>query len=329
MKIVFNLMNCGLGNNGGSLTLIKSANTLQELGHEVYIIDSMENQYTWGELKVPHIIIKERKNIPNSDIILATGYNTWKHTLNLPNRCGKKYVWVRGWEIWNSSEKNIVSILSDKRIIKLVNSICLKNKLLSYKIQSYIIRPGNEFEDLYPMDMRNDDKIILGGLYHTRHMTKRSDWVIKTAKILKQKHKNIELYMFGTNKDPKNVVIDKYLSQPDIIEKNEFFNKINIFLTPSTLEGLHIVPQEAMMTGCPVVATNAEMSGTQDYMVHGVTGYISENNLDSFIHYTELLYKSSDTRKQMGREARKQIIKLGSREENMQTLIDFVMGIIK
>jgi len=31
----------------------------------------------------------------------------------------------------------------------------------------------------------------------------------------------------------------------------------------------------------------------------------------------------------MGREARKQIIKLGSREENMQTLIDFVMGIIK
>jgi len=40
MDIIFDLRNVGLGNNGGSLTLIKSGNTLQEMGHCVCFIDS-------------------------------------------------------------------------------------------------------------------------------------------------------------------------------------------------------------------------------------------------------------------------------------------------
>ena len=39
MRITFNLINCGLGNNGGTQTIVRSANTLRELGHDVFIID--------------------------------------------------------------------------------------------------------------------------------------------------------------------------------------------------------------------------------------------------------------------------------------------------
>ena len=152
MHIIFNLINVSLGNNGGSLTLIKSANTLKELGYDVSIIDSGKNQHTWTPLNVSHLKIKSVNDIPNGDIIIATGFNSWKHTLNLPERCGKKYTWVRGWELWNAPEKNIVSILSNTKMTKLVNSICLKNKLLSYKIESQIIYPGNDLEDIYPIN---------------------------------------------------------------------------------------------------------------------------------------------------------------------------------
>ena len=59
MRILFNSVNCGLGNNGGSSTIVHSANTLIELGHDVKIIDSMRNQFTWFELKAKHIVLKD------------------------------------------------------------------------------------------------------------------------------------------------------------------------------------------------------------------------------------------------------------------------------
>ena len=51
MKIIFDLRRVGLGHNGGSLTLIKSGNTLHDMGHEVTFIDSGRNQNKWVHLE--------------------------------------------------------------------------------------------------------------------------------------------------------------------------------------------------------------------------------------------------------------------------------------
>ena len=72
MKIVFNLMGVGLGNNGGSSTLIKSANTLFDLGENVVIADSGSSRYTWGPIKVPHMKLNNINEI-DGDIIIGTG----------------------------------------------------------------------------------------------------------------------------------------------------------------------------------------------------------------------------------------------------------------
>ncbi len=328
LKIIFNLVGVGLGNQGGSLTIIKSANILKKLGHEVIIINSGKNQHTWTPLYTKHLIIKAEENIPDADVVIATGFKSWKHTIKLSDRCGKKYVWLRGWEVWNSSEKNIISILSDKNMIKIVNSICLRNKLLSYKIKSHIIRPGNDFEDLFPTNTRQtNNNIILGGLYHIKHKTKRSDWIINITKSLKEKYNNIELHMFGSNKNPNNKIIDKYISQPNIIKKNKFFNNIDIFLSPSSLEGLHIVPQEAMMTGCSVVGTDADMSGTEDYLIDNYNGIISKDDFKSFSTNVEKLIKNEKMRFKFGKNARKTIEELGDRETNMKKLIKYLKGL--
>jgi len=321
VKIIFNLINVGLGNNGGSLTIIKSANELYHLGHDIIIVDTGKNKCTWESLLVPHIICKNNTQIPNADIIIATGFKSWNHTINLENRCGKKYVWIRGWELWNASQEKIVSILSNKKIIKLVNSICLQNKLNSFNINSIIIRPGNDLYNFFPMNLRNKKNIILGGLYHTKHKTKRSDWVIDSTQKLRKKYNNIKLHMIGSNKNPNNSKIDKYISQPTNEEKNIFFNEIDIWLATSNLEGLHIIPQEAMLTECPVITTNALMSGTQDYIKHNTNGFISDNNIVSFINHIEELYNQKDKRIIFGKNARNKIISLGSREYNMKKLI--------
>ena len=89
-----------------------------------------------------------------------------------------------------------------------------------------------------------------------------------------------------------NHLIDKYIKTPNIKEKNVFYNSIDIWMAPSSLEGLHIPPAEAMMTGCPVVSTKAKMAGVRDYIVDGESGILSKNDITEFLTNVEYLYNN-------------------------------------
>ncbi len=322
MKITFNLVNTGLGDNGGSQTLIKSANTLVDLGCDVTIIDSGKNQYTWDKLKANHIIVKSLKNIPDSDIIIATGYNSVSSTILYPKRCGLKFHWIRGWELWRMSEQQIVNKILEAPTTKIVNSIGLNDKLQQYDKNPYIIRPGHNFEDFNPLNIRDNNKIVLGGLYNSgsKRSAKRTNWINDAYKYLKVKNPKTELYMFGIDGVPKYNNITKFIKNPDKKKKNRIYNKVNIWLAPSENEGLHIPPQEAMLTGCFIVGTNAPMSGMHDYLEDGVTGFVSDNNYKSFLKTIERA--SNELNNESIREnARNKILSLGSRNDNMEKMI--------
>jgi len=317
VKITFNLMNVGLGNNGGSKTLIKSANTLQDLGHDVIVIDTGKNCNTWDKLKVKHLKIRRNKNIPDAHFIIGTGFKSWKSTVSLPDRCGKKMIWMRGLETWNASEKQVMNILNNKDIQIIVNSICLQTQLMKYNISSKIIRPGHDFNEIYPLKKRKDNKVIIGGLFNqgSKRAGKRTSWIFKAVNSL-----NLKLYAFGSDGVPQ-MSCDKYIRNPSIKEKNKLYNSIDIWLAPTELEGLHIAPAEAMLTEATVVGTNAPMSGMQDYLIHNKTGFVSKNNYKSFVNTIEKATKEPMLRKQIGKQAREQIGLLGSRKENMEKMI--------
>ncbi len=327
MKIIFDLRNTGLGPNGGSRTIVLSANTLNKLGHEVYIIDSGRHRYTWDILEVPHIIVRKNKDIPDADAIIATGYKSVQTTLNSPERCGKKFHYIRGWEQWQYSENKIVEKILKNPLIKMVNSVCLQRKLASYNIKSQIIRPGNDFENFRVVEVeKSEGFIVLGGLYHKQHKTKNTDWIIKAISILNAENKNIHINLFGAENQPKfkKYFFDQYWKQPDKKMKELIYNTTDIWLSPTNLEGLHIVPQEAMLTECPVVGTNAEMSGMQDFLFHNVTGLVSKNNFESFLENIRTLVYDKDLRRKLGIAARIKILELGSREDNMIKLVKYM-----
>jgi len=324
LRISFNLISCGLANNGGSQTLIESANTLQELGHDVTIVDGGKNLNTWNSIKCNHVIIKDIKSFPVGDVVIATGINTVNLTEKLPKDCGKKICWIRGYEIWNIPEVKLIQILKESKSEKIVNSICLQRKLIQNQIKSKIVRPGYNFDEIFPLNIRNDNKIIIGGLYNEgkKRSKKRTEWIFKVCEELKKKYK-IELYMFGSDGTPKSH-IDKYFKNPDIKIKNEIYNKINIWLSPSELEGLHIAPAEAMLTKACVVGTDTEMSGTEDYLINKETGLVSENNFQSFLSNVELLIKNEVLREFLGKNGRDKILSLGDRKENMKKFINVI-----
>jgi len=320
-----NLFNVGLGNNGGSMTLVRSANTLVNLGHEVIIVDGGKNKHTWTKLKAKHLIIRDTNQIPEADVIVATGMKSISSTNK--SKIKNKFIWLRGWETWVFSEEKIINMLKNSSCIKIVNSICLQNKLNSFNINSEIIRPGYDFNEIYPLEIKKGKNIILGGLYSVpKHFTtKRTKWILEAVSSLKSDRiLNVKLWMFGSPSDPKNNIIDKYFCQPDIQTKNKFYNKIDIWLSPNTLEGLHIVPAEAMLTGCPVIGTNSEMSGLQDYLIHNSTGLVSENDFDRFLANIIYLIQNKQKRLEMGRNARNKILGIGDRKTNMKKMISFI-----
>lgn len=327
MKIIFNLMNCGLGNNGGSLTIVKSANILKELGHEVFVVDTMSNQLKWIPLNASHIIVKNENDIPNADAVIATGFGTVDSTLKLPDRCGQKYHWIRAWETWKMNEKDIVKKIVNVPTIKLVNSICLQNQLLKYKCKSYIVRPGYDFDLIFPLNIRkNNVGVVLGGLYNTKDR-KRFDWISRVVYELKMEKPSLKLYLFGDSKYKNLAIVDKYYKSPNDKEKNKFFNEVDIWLAPTKSEGLHIPPAEAMLTECPVVGTEAELSGTQDYLINNATGLVSKDDISSFKKCVKTLIENKQLRNVLGKNARNQILELGDRKKNMNEFVNLMDAI--
>jgi glycosyltransferase involved in cell wall biosynthesis len=327
MRILFDLRRVGLGNNGGSSTLIHSGNTLVGMGHEVYFIDSMRNQHTWTPLKAKHLISNNESKLPDADVIIATGYKSVGPTVKAPKRCGLKTHWIRAWEHWQMTNDAIVQQVLKRPTIKIVNSICLKKKLKSFGFDSHIIRPGYDFEDLYPKQLREvKDNIVIGGLYRAgvHGNRKRTEWLFLAARHLKTKYRNVRFWLFGSENDPKRHIVDKYLRSPSMKEKNAFYNGVDIWMAPTSSEGLHLPPAEAMLTECPVVATKAELSGVQDYVFDGETGILSENDLSSFIKDVEHLYSHAHCRERMGKKGRKTILKIGDRKKNMNEFIDLI-----
>lgn len=332
MKILFDTHGCPLGNNGGSSTIVKSANTLVDLGHEVTIVASAPNQHEWTPLKAKYNIYHDTEKVPCADAVIATGFVTARHVSLLPEKCGKKFHWIRAWETWQiGSDSEIKKSVLEMPTTKLVNSGQLMVKLQSLGYSSKIVRPGYDYNDLFPTNERaTNQNIIIGGLYRAGfHGTrKRTDWVFGTVNALRKKGYKILLWMFGADivKNGNGVGIDKYFFKPPPESKNFFYNKVDIWLAPTKSEGLHMPAAEAMLAECPVVGTEAPLSGMSDYLRHKKTGLVAKDGLESFIKNVERLIKDQELRLRLGKAGRCKVLELGTRARNMERLVGILEG---
>ena len=324
MRIVFNCINVGLGKNGGSHTLVRSGNTLVDMGHEVIFVDDGKCKYDWTPFK-----FERTQKIPgNIDATIATGIKSVPSLVKFPSKV--LVHWIRGHETWVYPEEQVISIIKESPSIKIVNSICLKDKLKQFGIESTIIRPGYDYEELYPTNTRSlHSGIVIGGLYNEgkTKTRKRTNWIFEVVGKLKEEFSNINLFMFGTDGTPCNTLLDLFVKNPVAKQKNLIYNNCDIWLAPTNSEGLHLTPAEAMLTECVVLGTNAELSGMQDYLINDETGYISDDSINSFYNYAKFLcLMDKNKRNTIGTNGKMKILSLGDRVTNMQKLIKVLQG---
>lgn len=299
MNIGFNLIDCGLGNNGGSRTIIKCCETLNKIGHKSVIISPVD-KFNWFKHEKP------LKDIPKDlDWIVATGQSTVKSTFK--SSIKNKAWYIRGHEIWSIPEYKLIELYR-MDIKKIVNSISLQKKLKQHNIDSKVVWQGIDLELWTNEDRNFNNKITIGCLRNVKMQSKRWDLFIKLSKILGDKYNYVS---FGDD-DANEAFLTNYIRKPSFKELNKLYNSCHIWFSPVENEGLHNVGLEAGLCGCLILCSNIERNGMiLDYAFNDKTAMVF-NNID---HAVELIKNPKwNLTTNMINYIRNEI---GSREKNM------------
>jgi len=314
MRISFNLLGCGLGNNGGSQTLIKSCETLNELGVKSDLVSDIDN-FTW---------FKHRKcinSIPKDvSAVIATGCGTVKNTskLNVP----KKYWWIRGHEDWWLNDNELLKLYNIKNIINITNSKSLANRIKNLGCDQTIhtIYQGIDLDFWSDLNLRFQNKKIRIGCLHGDKPTKRwKDFKNLANKLDKDKYEFVAFGRGSVNED----FLCKYIKNASKKQLIELYSSCDIWFAPTVSEGLHNVPMEASLCGCLIICSNNKNNGmVLDYAFNNRSALTYEN-LDEAVSIIEKNHQLDNSH--IIKESQNIITNnIGSRKCNMMKLISLL-----
>ena len=310
MKLAFNCLNSGLGNGGGSKTIIMCAKVLEDLGHRCDIIATADN-FTWFKHK-PVI-----NYIPNDlDVIVATACTTVQSTLqsNIP----KKAYYIRGFETWVMNEKELATGYNSG-LFNIANSYGLQRKLKEFDIKSTVIHQGIDIMQWEDRGLRSKNKTRIGCLYQKKPTKRWCDFV-ELANILGPK--NYEYVGFGTELR-KDSFLDYFICSPTHEQLVDLYSSCDIFFCPTELEGLFNVAMEAALCGCLIVCSNAPLNG----MIHD---YAFDDNTSTAMIYKARNIRDAATKIKNPNYSAINHMKffitkfIGSREKNMKKFINYL-----
>jgi hypothetical protein len=291
--------------SGGIRVVYEYSNRLIDLGHQVTLVSAQSDDtetkhmklFSWllsfiarinpslFEVSIDYYKIKAKlfrvpdlseAYIPDSDVIIATAWQTaeWVNSYSL--RKGRKFYLIQGYETWNGPEERVKSTYK-MPLEKIVVSTYLKDllKLIGEKCHGPIIS-GVNFDLFFNKDKRYNEHKRIGMLYHNSLIKGIPDG-IKAFEIAKRAHPDIELVMFSTKKKGQNVPeYAEYHQNPSQDKLREIYCSLDLFLWPSLNEGGSLPPMEAMACKCAVVATN--VGAIPDFIIPDKTALVSPPN---------------------------------------------------
>jgi len=298
----------GLSNNGGSRTILLSAKTLSELGHEVDVV-ACSDKFTWFEHK------NTLKKIPKKvDAIIACSVSDIDGMYRYAPKTAKKFYWMRGLEVWQVSE-HIIKEQLQRGHRNIVNSSWLKRTLDKWNVSSDLVWQGVDINFWYQKSQLNKDGIPkIGCLYNTHHHTKRWDMFVDIMNRLKDEYK---YWGLGTE-NPKEH-LDCFLKNPKPYSLRSFYEQINIWFAPTELDSFHNCPLEAALCGALILCRKIKSNGMEDYATDETA--MRFNTIDEAIE----MIKNPDYSKV--KKMQELIInKIGDRKTNMIKFLEVLNG---
>jgi len=311
MNIVFNCLNSGLNNNGGSRTLLLCQKQINSMGHNCLIASSFD-KFTWFDHKKPIRFIPA-----NIDALISTACTTVSSTLRNPTL--KKFWYIRGHEIWVPSfnEEKLIKLYKTKELIKIVNSKWLQKLLNDNNIPCFLVNQGIDIHEWQNLNIRkNNNKITIGCLYSNRK-TKGWEDFVKLKNLLGNNYSYVS-YGNYKNINEKYPFLSEYYSSPNKTTLNKLYSKCNFWFAPTKLEGLHNPPMEAALCGAQIIGSNSKRNGMIDYLINDKTGH----TYSDINEVCEIIKKGNDN--DIINEMKKFIIDNMDRKKCMENFINII-----
>ena len=261
----------GLGNNGGSRTIILSCETLRNLGHCADIV-THSDKYTW------HKHLSPISHIPhNTDVCIACSVSDIEPMLAKMPKKAKAFWWCRLIENHQIPKAKIIKRAGMVRT--LVNSESLQGWFKLYGVDTTVVYQGVDTAKW--TDLGKHKPKTIGFLLSKK---KRKNFPLVYS-IIKHLDDSYEYVGYGASQDLdttiKSIVhkrFSKFYANPSHEQLIEIYNTAKYWVATSTKEGLHNPPIEAGLCGCILVCNGAMLGGTADYCIHNETGYVYLND---------------------------------------------------
>ncbi len=158
--------------------------------------------------------------------------------------------------------------------------------------------------------------------------------LLEAIRHLQTEQKKISLLMVGGCSRDENLkeVVSKYDLNVTFIENISNFrlpkliNQAKVFILPSFYEGHPKVLLEAMGCGLPCIGTN--VTGIKENIKHMETGYLCETDYLSIAQAVEKVLSDKALREEMGKKARKYIVKNYAVEKVLERELDVIKEVI-
>lgn len=322
MKICFVLPKFARKPIGGFKIAFEYANRLSKKGYDVQILFLNKDVFTtypiplslkeigsnimtiiepqWFELdpKVKKISGVERgmwEKISDTDVAVATAVDTVYDVKRLFTKAKKLYL-IQDYEVWNFPEQEVKNTFC-MGFTNIVISDWLKKIVDDCTDKScYLIKNPVDI-NIYRCKISHKvrKKHSMAFLYHEgKH--KGTIYALKTIEKLKVEYPDLEVYSFGTAKNPVGVPpYVKYTYCASQKKTVEIYNKVAIFLCATVAEGYGLTGLEAMACGAALVSTDYQ--GVHEYAKDGVNALLSPvKDVDALVVNVSKLFDDDELR---------------------------------
>lgn len=224
-------------------------------------------------VKEIHSISLNYKDIPKSDIYIATEARTAPYVAKYPVDKSHKFYFIQGFDNWNLSDEEVKATYR-LPLTKIVIADWLRELVKEEKEECYVVKNSFDFDyfKLYnPIKGRNS--LTIGTLYHEA-VGKDVKTTMKALSIVHNKYPDLQVLMFGTANAPENLPKwYKYFQTPNQETHNWIYNNSAIFVGSSKQEGWGLTIGEAMICGAAVACT--DIQGYREMAKHEETALLS------------------------------------------------------
>lgn len=194
--------------------------------------------------------------VRDADIIIATAWPTAFRVAKLSEHKGKKFYFIQDYETWDNADLARKSYELPLRKIVISGWIndCLERDL---GIGPFPVVHNGIDMDLYRSNGENPPESDASFLMLNHKLPKKGvQYGLKAFEIIKAKHPDCKLRMFGLCDGSGLPDYVEYYQNPTKEKLVELYSKSNFFIFPSLEEGWGLTPLEAMSCGCIVIGTN-------------------------------------------------------------------------